>query len=410
MVPFFTAFYHNEDTISDHAFIAANFSEPDNPRVVKWKPCKDLRSLNMDLRSHMMQETRCWDSLFEAIERGDLDLALREWTDQVEASFKHILRHAPDVAAKAFLGRSRPTLVNHPIHIPVVKTGRLNDPACKFDDAPAILRQQIRQIRRLHTVLGQLQSHSRGTESAGKAARETWDAVLRSGGFQGTYHAHVLKTFGIDLPHTVDTQSSPLVQLLYALHKERLTSLELALVKATRHRQQEFLEADWKTGGAKHSQELRPPPKPSITILEIPVPLRATRCRHDKTGPFFIIAPDFPSRAVWVEHHGCRRAVLEREGERIRLDGPLKANSAEVTILALVPTRDPTQLQGMTQQYWAKFWEAAPEVDLAQIQLILQDLPMVPPFNSEITVEEVTWGLKQIGSQEIEGAGPVVEL
>ena len=116
-----------------------------------------------------------------------------------------------------------------------------------------------------------------------------------------------------------------------------------------------------------------------------------------------LFAPDFPSGAVWVEHHGCKRAVLDREGERIRLDGPLKANSAEVTILALVPTGDPTQLQCMTQQYWAKFWEATPEVDLDQIQLILQDIPLVPPFNSEITVEEVTWALNKLDSRRARG-------
>ena len=117
------------------------------------------------------------------------------------------------------------------------------------------------------------------------------------------------------------------------------------------------METDWKRGGAKHFKDIRPPPKPSIILLEVPAAVQVTRCRHGKKGPYFIVAPDFPSQALCVEHGDVRRRVVTRDGNRAQLDGPIQAARADITITALTPTGDPNVLQDMTEKILEYVWE-----------------------------------------------------
>ena len=298
-----------------------------------------------------------------------------EFTLQFELSLKTSFKHVP-LPSKSFCGRSKPKLVEVPIHTPVVRHSRPGDFQPALDDAPIKVRQQIRQIRRLHTVLKQLARAAEGSLGATTAALETWDPIVDSTGFQPHYRGFVWETYGIILPRTIDCSDTPLLDLLYSLQIQSLGSLEYSLMKLNKSRHLAFMETDWKRGGAKHFKDIRPPPKPSVTLLEVPAPVRVTRCRHDKKGPFFIVAPDFPPQALYVEHGDVRRRVVSRDGTRVKLDGPIWATRAEVTITALTPTGDPGVLQGMTERFWDAFWNSHPTVDLQEVSCTATNPPV----------------------------------
>ena len=84
--------------------------------------------------------------------------------------------------------------------------------------------------RRLHTVLKQLARAADGSLGATEAARETWDAIMDSSGFQPHYQGFVLESFGIRLSRTVDCSDSPLLELLYSLQIQSLGALEHSLM------------------------------------------------------------------------------------------------------------------------------------------------------------------------------------
>ena len=43
----------------------------------------------------------------------------------------------------------------------------------------------------------------------------------------------------------------------------------------------------------------------------------------------------------------------------------------------------------MTAKFWNKYWNSHPTVDLQEVQEILKSLPRIPPFDAEISVQEV---------------------
>ena len=400
---YFQSFSHTNDTISDHSFIAAEFDIPSpGIRCLKWRPCRDLHGMPEEFWTSFSEEPRNWGKFNHLLSCSELDGAMDEFTSQFESSMKNSLKHVP-LPPKSFCGRSKPKLVEVPIHTPVVRHARPGDFQPALDDAPIRVRQQIRQIRRLHTVLKQLAKAADGSLGATTAALETWEAIVDSTGFQPHYRGFVWETYGIILPRHVDCSDIPLLDLLYSLQIQTLGALEYSLMKLNKSRHLAFMETDWKKGGAKHFKDIRPPPKPSITLLEVPAPVRVTRCRHDKKGPFFIVAPDFPPQALYVEHGDIRRRVISRDGTRVQLDGPIWAARAEVTITALTPTGDPGILQGMTERFWDAFWNSHPTVDLQEVTEILATLPQIPPFDAEISEKEVKQGLAKLNPVKARG-------
>ena len=58
-------------------------------------------------------------------------------------------------------------------------------------------------------------------------------------------------------------------------------------------------------------------------------------------------------------------------GPRVQLDKPLQASVVTITVTALIPTGDPPRMQEPATNFWWKFWNANPEVDLQEVANIL---------------------------------------
>ena len=195
----------------------------------------------------------------------------------------------------------------------------------------------------------------------------------------------------------------PLVQLLFDLCQTNLSSLEYQLSKAKKQKRLDFMNQDWAEGGSHHFKEIRPLPKPTVSILEIPAPVKVTRCRHFKSGPFYVLCSDFPKDAPWMEYAGNRHQVLSIHGPRVQVDKPIQASTSTITVMALIPTGDPKQMQDLATLYWEKFWKANPEVDIPAVENILRTSPAVPKLCSQITLEELRHATRSISPNKARG-------
>ena len=218
---------------------------------------------------------------------------MSEFTIQFESSLKDPLK-STGLPSRSFFGRSNPKLIDVPVHTHLWS----NHQDVEISKPPLMMRQsrfgsKYDKSGACKSVICQLTKAADGSLGATTAARETWESVRESPGFQPDYPTFVLQSLGIALPFTVDFRDLPLVQYLYNLQKESLSAMKYALLKFTKARRGEFMEADWKKGGSHHFKDIRPPPKPSVALLEVPVPVAVTRCRPDKKGPFFLVVPDF---------------------------------------------------------------------------------------------------------------------
>ena len=159
--------------------------------------------------THADSHPREWDSFYQSLDDGCIDEAMTEVTRQVEDFLYAALSQEARPQPKAYLGRAKPKLVQLPANPPVVWGGHPGDFQSALDDAPVRFRQQVRQIRRLQTVIGQLDSAAFGSTGAQAAALETWDSILSSPSFEGGYQAYVWENIGIPLPDAVDPSHVP---------------------------------------------------------------------------------------------------------------------------------------------------------------------------------------------------------
>ena len=122
------------------------------------------------------------------------------------------------VSVRQFSGRACPRVISQPLHPPLVKPPRQNEPDFQADDAPNALRQRVRQARRVITLKGQLRwslsSDAEQAERAIMAARNTWQSVLKAPGFPAGFMEFSYQTFGIPLPSVLFPNHATLVDLL----------------------------------------------------------------------------------------------------------------------------------------------------------------------------------------------------
>ena len=365
LIPFFTKYYNEPDTVSDHSLITAQFSIPDScPMRHVWKTCRDSRSIVCTSGWHEDDHLHIdWQSFHRAVSSRDVDKAYTIFCTNFEIMIgKAHQRTSEDTPIRQFFGRSQPKIVSQPLHAPVVPRARQGDLQTQFDDAPICLRQRIRQARRIKTVIAQLQHVVRLDDAhrrrlAYEAVTQTWVAVVRSTGFRGGFLNFAIQHLGIYLPQWLRVDDLPLLHLLDDLMKSHLQSWKGKVSRKKQHMYTNFMASDWSRGGRIHFNTIRPLPKPEIALLEIPLPFQVTRRKHSKQGPFILRAHEDPPEGIaYVQFGEQRRTVNKVDGRNIYLDAPLTASHADLTVIGMRPTGSLQDIHSMAVDYWKSFW------------------------------------------------------
>ena len=179
---------------------------------------------------------------------------------------------------------------------------------------------------------------------------------------------------------------------------------EYQLQKARSHSHKLFMNEDWVKGGHFHAADIKPPPKPEISMLEVHEPSTVVRLRHSKAGPFWVKCLAMPPPQVCaVVCNGKRHRVLEVQDMRIRITEPLPGPSAQVSVICLIPTSDVQDITHMTIKFWEQYWMCDDEPDLEAIHEAMSNIPPVPSFHATIQVHEVQDAIKQSKPQRARG-------
>ena len=219
---------------------------------------------------------------------------------------------------------------------------------------------------------------------------ETWHAVLHAPGFPGGFIKFASDELGIVIPHWIFVEDIALVKLVADHLKHLQSQWEYQLAKARAHSHRLFLNDDWNRGGRVHASEIKPPPKPEISMLDLQEFGQVARLRHSKTGPFWVVAQTMPAEnARSILCNGDKYPILHREGYRIQLERPIPGPQARVPVVFLTPTSDVAQINQLTLQFWEQYWQGPDEPDISDIQEILRTIPSIPMFNEICSVEEI---------------------
>ena len=156
-------------------------------------------------------------ALDDAIQRQDTDAAWRLFCTTYENVLDQAYHeHHGTGLPNSCKGRGKISFVNRPQSFVLTKQGREGEFNPTGDESSILLRQRIRQIRRLETYtaqrsrLQQATSQNLPTEKLQMACAATWRAILRSTGFTPTFATwwlgEVRDDFPFDMPNLATSQ------------------------------------------------------------------------------------------------------------------------------------------------------------------------------------------------------------
>ena len=155
-----------------------------------WKLPKPFscHSFDRNLAEQMVPESDFTISFDDAISKNDVQRAATLWTQQTEKTLAraacdtngHNIKYPP-----SHFGRHKgPKLINSPLTNPVLRPARYDEPNPQQVQGPRLLRQHLRQYRRLHTMVGLYRAREKNPTTLNqKTCQELWQAICNASGF-----------------------------------------------------------------------------------------------------------------------------------------------------------------------------------------------------------------------------------
>ena len=205
--------------VSDHLRITVVFETPGpNPTLRSWKTIRDPAQLILEESLKPEEYDNIdWTPFLAAIEQRNVSKAYKHFCDlfeQMVSNRAHKL--TPQAKPGSFKGRADPRMIRKDIHQGRIPLARNGDHQPPMHDGPISVRQHARQIRRVQSATQQLR-RSIGAPDGGSAliaARETWEAILRSAGYSSCFRDYCRTTHRIQVPTNTDCEDLPLLELL----------------------------------------------------------------------------------------------------------------------------------------------------------------------------------------------------
>ena len=212
---------------------------------------------------------------------------------------------------KSFLGRGSPSIVKTKMTAPVSGPCRVGDFDVTSDDLPTVGRQRLRQVRRLISARHQL-ARADNSPLALSSFYDTWSAILQAVCFSD----FAWNNWGTPVPPTPTKEDLALLGLLAHTATNVFSAWHSEWIQAKKNKFAAHVSGSLHIGGRALFQAIRPPPRPEISVLEIPIPARIRRHRRSKKGPFVvsILQPDqLPDNVVAVESQGERISIVRAD-------------------------------------------------------------------------------------------------
>ena len=252
------------DTREDHLFdshpvLAATFRKATllAPRTRIWYPKSfDNCVIDHDTACRHANEKADWlrQSIQQALQQNDINKAATDWTktaeDVLHGSACDVEGNAV-LLSKGYLGRASGKLVSHtPASIPLCKKGRDADYEPEGPAHSVPLRQKLRQVRRLQSLVRQLKSQEKLEQprpSVQWKCHQLWKSILCSTGYVGGFPAWLFTQGAKYIP--LECPTSQEAQEIFASTDASYRKEERAFLGEQRRKRQKDVREDFKLGG-----------------------------------------------------------------------------------------------------------------------------------------------------------------
>ena len=419
--PDFVPFFVDSDVIPFHAFdshdllvVTCQLRGAAN-HVYKWPHPSSFENQIFDrevLHKAAERKAASMKESFQYLLQQNPDKALKSWAVGVESVFQDAHCDAEGFKArlgKRFLGRCQAQgPVRKSASEPRVKVARAGDFSLEYDTPSVQVRQRLKQVRRLQSLLRCLKKWRVDCCDSVLAfkIKQLWDAICKASGY-GQFTVWAFHTSGISLNSPWQPQDQ--LEHLYQIMQDDVKALNTKLWSLKNKRFKASLESSFLEGGGSLPFALvKPDRKPCISELKSTVKLVIPRQRwQGKTQFSFLAGPNHgllpgdiieSSRDTWQIKRVVQRRIFLHKGVNLRDLASLR----KVTYLV-----DRDDIAKEFFQGWNSFWQrdAIDEPLWADAARVLNSLPDWPALAyTPISVDDWQLALRSTKSKTMRGA------
>ena len=311
-----------------------------------------------------------------------------------------------------FRGRGQPRFVAKDVcHIPT-RAARHGEFHASGDESTVLLRQRIRQIRRIQTYVGQRRRLEQMHLSVVDRIRlqdaccATWRSVYSANGFTPNFRSWWLQEVRDDFPLYLPSASEAhdMAEVLKALEPQWRQVCR-------RHRDANLTSVfaeDWKQGGSLFYRAIKPPGRPRVDSLDIPSHHRIMLARSQRKGPAICRMLDDDLQcvvigAIWKQGSSvakvtkiCNGLIYLRQIQGIFSSGDVQQN---------VPTAHRDPILHEAKQYWSMFWNKPKDKGPGNEVFMeaLATMPQLPAVQTDFSASELQWALSSLSTKKARG-------
>ena len=393
----FQSFQVSTQPETDHKTVWASFSQHQSTTIRCPKLANDLRSTQ--LQPHQLQSCDPLPSLIQKLDSALEDQNVEAAWSSFAAAFEQAADRAARLSGKGPLptshrGRGSFHLQNIQAHEPVIKHARHGEFEPSGEESTVKLRQRVRQIRRVSTLVSQLNSIASSEVHSPKttiAAADTWRAVVNAKGFQPSFPEWWVRE--TEQPFLFQVPDSNMAQSM--LDTLKRSEKHWRAVTMTKRRQvfKRFFDDDWQAGGSKRFLAVKDPPLPVVNsvdqLMEVPIKL----CRRTGKGhmKFTVIHEDLQlCTSGCILQQGKALAVITSVSNSVVSamvsKGVFKSGNAQIAR----PTADVHAVVKQAGSYWRTYWDAIPpDYQVEQCRKYVEMLPQLPELDTEFSLQEL---------------------
>ncbi|CAE7413448.1 unnamed protein product [Symbiodinium sp. CCMP2592] len=351
--------------------------------------------------------------LQSALKSGDSEVAWTAFARAYEGSVAYALEtKAEPRPPKHFFSRGRSVFHKVPFLESPTPSARLGEFQPTGDETNILLRQRVRQVRRIATYVAQMRAmsrHENGSRpycNADQARRQTWRAILASSGFPGSFQKWWMDVHYQEFPLGFPSAAVANV-MLDVLKNDEIHWSHLARNSRAQCTRKVFHD-DWKNGGHKHFSAIKPPGMPRVDSLDIPSSLQIQLCRARGKRSFVCTPVHDDLQCI---HVGCRwtqgtsSAVVSKiVSGKIHL-ADVVGTFTSGYIQQHRPSAIPQEITEVAGQYWKSFWNTkrCSDADDVEVMEAIDFLPQLPVLDCNVDQQDLQWALSKLSTKKARG-------
>ncbi|CAE7472939.1 Pol [Symbiodinium sp. CCMP2592] len=414
--PAFRGFFTSDLPETDHRSVNATFDWTALPHLKRaLRMPMDMAKLDLpsEVWLHAEVPVRSLDILEKAIQTADATEAWNRFCQTFEETLEaayHI--YTGNCMPSKFKGRGTAKFTHQPAQHVMVKPARHGEFSPSGDESTILLRQRIRQIRRLQTYLAQCLRYERGGLSLEAASllqtamAATWRAICSSTGFPPSFRSwwlqEVHEEFPLHMPRAA--YADHMLQLL----KELEPTWRSVCQRHREARLSSVFAENWKSGGSMYYQAIKPPSRPKVDSLDIPSHHRIQIARSRQKGSMkcHMLDDDLQcvvTGAVWKQGKSSAK-VVKIDGGVVHIR-KLQGNFTSGDVTQFLPSANPRAILKQAGDFWTQFWsnrrDKGPEDPI--ITQAVGCLPQLPEIQTTFSESELQWALTALSPRKARG-------